>query len=556
MKNYIFNIGIILILFSCSHEETIEESVLHHTELLSKKEINSIIKKSLKKTGDFNWSDQNIETVFSALNHGNNILTVGYHANQSRSKSSSSKKIKNGILNLIRSKEKTSSKAITNFYSNDNLNLIDIKVKNKETLAALLNDKRVRYIEPAGYCFFENNLSNSKNTSYPREFTGNGDYINRNHHYNIFKNISDPFSEETHYNRKKSNHLINRILESHEESFYLNSSKNSSQQVCCSEKMKISTSDYRTIVPGARVPWAFDLHKIPEAWNYSTGSGVTIALIDTGISSEQTLMNQNFNDGHSRGRSLQKFGTFVDSATTLLNYYDGVNDKCGHGTHMASVATAPRNDNNLPVGVAYNANLVSYRAVRDVIINEYNEKKGVSEALIALGNRSDIKIISMSIGSPYSIRRIEDAIKYAHSKGKMIIAAGGTSSPFTTWFGVVFPASMKETVAVTGVKEGRYEGCDECHTGEEIDFTIQIQRTNGTKNTIPVLGYYDGTSYYEGGASIATATTAGIAALIWSKNPDWSREQVLEKMKQSSHYYPSKDAQFGYGNINALKAVQ
>ncbi|WP_440881903.1 S8 family peptidase [Tenacibaculum sp. C7A-26P2] len=555
MKNYLFNIGIILILFSCSHEETIEESVLHHTELLSKKEINSIIKKSLRETGNFNWSDQNIKTLFSALRHGNNILTVGYHSNQSRSKNPSSKKIKDGLLNLIRSKEKISSKAINNFYSNDNLNLIDVKVKNEETVEALLNDNRVRYIEPADYCFFENNLANPRNTSHSHGFMEDERYINRNNNYNIFKNVPDPISEKAYYRRKNSNHL-KRIIESHEESLYLNSSKSSSQQVCCSERMKISTNDYRTIVPGARVPWAFDLHKIPEAWDYSTGSGVTIALIDTGISSEQTLMNQNFNDGHSKGRSLQKFGTFVDSSSMLSNYYDGVNDKCGHGTHMASVATAPRNDNNLPVGVAYNANLVSYRAVRDVIINEYNEKKGVSEALIALGNRSDVKIISMSIGSPFSIQRVEDAIKYAYSKGKMIIAAGGTSTPFTTWFGVVFPASMRETVAVTGVKEGVYESCDECHAGEEIDFTIQMQRTNGTKNTIPVLNYYDGASHYEGGASIATATTAGIAALIWSKNPDWSREQVLERMKQSSHYYPSKDPQFGYGNINALKAVQ
>ena len=223
---------------------------------------------------------------------------------------------------------------------------------------------------------------------------------------------------------------------------------------------------------------------------------------------------------------------------------------------MAAVATAPRNNDNLPMGVAYNANLISYRAVEDVVIDDYHEKRGISEALTALANRNDVKIISMSLGYPFSIGRVKDAIRYAYKKGKMILAAGGTSTAYTTWYGVIFPASMKETVAVTGVKENIYEKCDDCHTGSKIDFTIQMQRTNGTSNNIPILSYYDNNSDYEGGSSIATATTAGVAALVWSKNPGWTREQVLEKIKKSSDFYPIKHPKFGYGNINVLKAVQ
>ena len=162
----------------------------------------------------------------------------------------------------------------------------------------------------------------------------------------------------------------------------------------------------------------------------------------------------------------------------------------------------------------------------------------------------------MSLGSPFSIGNVSDAVKYAHSKGKMILAAGGTSTSFTTWYGVIFPASMSETVAVTGVKEGQYSKCDVCHTGSQIDFMVQMQRTNGTDNKIPVLSYYDGQANYVGGSSVATATTAGIAALVWTKHPSWSREQVLQKMKESADFYPNKHSEFGYGNIDALKAVQ
>ena len=491
MKKHILGIAIVFAMFSCSHHnESIEESTIQQKEILSKKEINSIIETSLQKTGDFNWTEQDVNTIFSALQHGNNILTIGYGTSKENfERSLSSEIVKEGILTLISSTEKSFSKKKREIYADDKINVIDVKVNNKETLIALLNDKRVRYIEPADYSFFDNNQ-----TRLPAG--------------------------------------------------------------CGYKKIRLKSDDYRTITPKARVPWSFDLHNIPEAWDYSTGSGVTVAIIDTGLSPEQKLMNKLFNHDSSSGRSVEKFGTFVDSWWAWSNDYDGVDDKCGHGTSMASVATAPRNNKNLPVGVAYNANLVSYRAVENVLINDYHEKRGVAEALTALGNREDVKVISMSIGSPFSISRVEDAIKYAYDRGKMIIAAGGTSTSYTTWYGVIFPASMSETVAVTGVKEGIDEHCDICHYGEEIDFTIQMQRTNGTDNKVPVLSYYNGKSDYVGGSSIATAATAGIAALVWSKYPNWSRSQVLEKMKQSSEYYPTKHSEYGYGNIDALKAVK
>jgi serine protease len=78
----------------------------------------------------------------------------------------------------------------------------------------------------------------------------------------------------------------------------------------------------------------------------------------------------------------------------------------------------------------------------------------------------------------------------------------------------------------------------------------------GSGNTIPVGSYYDNQSDYVGGSSVATATTAGIAALVWAKNPSWTRDQVLAKMRQSASFYPNKNPEFGYGNINALLAVQ
>jgi subtilisin family serine protease len=75
-----------------------------------------------------------------------------------------------------------------------------------------------------------------------------------------------------------------------------------------------------------------------------------------------------------------------------------------------------------------------------------------------------------------------------------------------------------------------------------------------TNKHVPVLSYYNNQAEYVGGSSVATATTAGIAALVWSKYPTWSKTQILSRMRASSQFNP-KNSQFGHGMINANLAT-
>ena len=325
-----------------------------------------------------------------------------------------------------------------------------------------------------------------------------------------------------------------------------------SSKGCSQTGQAISSQDYGTLSSGAKVPWNYYDHHVDDAWAYSTGRGIGVGVIDTGLSPNQANLGYKFDDFYS-GRYVRKYGTYVDSWWPWSSKTDGPNDKCGHGTSACATIAAPNNNTGQFIGVAYECNLVSYRGTSDVVLDGYHERRGVANALIALGNRSDVQIISMSIGYPWSIGRIADAVRYAHARGKLIFAAGGTSTSFTNWYGIIFPASMSETVAVTGIEEGSgYEECDTCHIGS-MDFTIIMER--GTNNNQPVLGFNTGQSQYFGGSSVATAFTAGIAALVWSEYPSWDRNQVLQRLKEASDLYPNKSGNFGYGTIDALKAV-
>lgn len=317
----------------------------------------------------------------------------------------------------------------------------------------------------------------------------------------------------------------------------------------------IPSADFTTVSPSAKIPWNFYNMNIPSAWNISTGDNVTVAIIDTGISPDQTKLNSQFSSGESTGRYRARFGTYVSSWWWWASP-DGPDDQCGHGTQMSGAATAPRSSGGSSLGVAYDANLVSIRGTGDVVIDGGKEKNGVSDALVLAGNRSDVKIISMSLGTPFSSGQVADAVRYAYNRGKLIFAAAGTSTSITSFVGVIFPATMSETVAVTGIKDNGYNQCNTCHKGSKVDFVAVMQRGSNNDRTSLTLAESGNQPSNVGGSSVATATTAGIAALVWATNPSQSRDQVLSRLKNASDFYPSRNSNYGYGLIDALEAVQ
>ena len=480
-------IGLVLIV-SCTKEKVNEtipnESVIEENQkLLSITEVNAYIEEQLKQKDDLMWFDAPANVLWSAVKHGDGYLSIGYgkEVHFSGQKSPEINKIKENIFAVLKANETTTK---SNFVIEEQeiLQSVEVKVSNLKTIEALQKLEGVRYLEPNSYTFFLENELNEENQ----------------------KNFG-----------------------------------------CARDGRLVNPNDYRVTTPNSWIPWTFDVHNIPQAWQYSTGAGITVGIIDSGISDSQKFLGSDFNDGFSTGRTVEKLGTFDGSVV----------DDCGHGTAMSAAIAGPRNDDAMPVGVAYNCNLVSYRGTGDVLLESRKERRSVSKALIELADRPDVKIISMSIGWVWTVGNIKDAVKYAHSKGKMIVAAGGTSTTFTNWYAVIFPASMRETVAVTGIRENG-KRCNICHDGRKIDFTVMMQRDNDGDRTMPVLGYRSDVRNVVGGSSIATATTAGIAALVWATNPDMTREQVLDKMQKAGEYYPNRSNRYGFGKIDVLKAVQ
>jgi len=313
--------------------------------------------------------------------------------------------------------------------------------------------------------------------------------------------------------------------------------------------------DYTVIAPNAKMSWNYTYSNIEAAWSQSTGDNITVGLIDTGVSQGQNKLNSQYSSGWSTGRTITRKG-FLEDCWLWWCSNQGVYDDCGHGTSMAGTIAAPRTSAGSSVGVAYNANLVSCKGSEDVVVNTSDEKDGVSDSYYYLANRSDVKLISMSMGDVFWSNQVADAIYYANNKGKLMFCAAGTSLSWTSWWGVIFPATMSQTVAVTGIKTGSpMEKCVECHDGSQVDFVVVMQDRNNTNRGPITLADYSVQPNYTGGSSVATATVAGIAALVWEENPSLSKTQVLNYLKQNASYYPGRNGSFGWGIIDAAAAV-
>lgn len=314
---------------------------------------------------------------------------------------------------------------------------------------------------------------------------------------------------------------------------------------CSPSTYALNSADFTTISPNAKLPWNFNNHSIPAAWTNSQGSGITVGVIDAGLSSAQSYIGSAFNDGESNvGRTITTGATLGNSAFT----------SCSHGTSMAGQAVGPRNGGGASTGVAYKSNLRFIRASEDVILDGSSERTAVKNALIAMGNDASVRVISMSIGTPFSYGVLSDGVNFAHGQGKLVMAAGGTSLSWTSWWGVIYPAAYSNCVAVTGVKENGSK-CGSCHDGSQIDLTICMERSSNSSRNSLSLSPSGNTPSYIGGSSSATATAAGIAALVWSAKPTATRAQVLSCLTSTAQFAGAPSGSKGYGNINAQAAV-
>lgn len=516
----IFLLYSVLLLISACKKQTTElqkqNSVAdNQSPTLSKAEINNYISQSVQIKKDFKWDYVNDKVVWSALlQTDDKVLSIGYKPATWRNADVSEKMgtfdihakewedAKEAVLKIVFEEERKKHPDLKiehlEAWPEKYLPVVCVSVDNIGLIKKLRESDYVRYVEPIGYDY---------------EFA------------------------PIEYNQKLDNSKFFGCDGAPAYPGLLSAGVN-----------------YTIFPPSTKVSWHYNFHNITQAWKVSSGKGIKVMVIDTGCSLDQENLNSQFNQGQSENRTIEQLVTLPRKSFLGIPYGDEETprDMCGHGTLMAGIVGAPRGTDGNACGVAYNANLVTVRAAKDVILNESREVKGVADAFNLAASRDDIKIISMSMGYPFFISQIADAVRNAANKGKLIFCAAGTTSRLASWLWVAFPASMPEVNAVTGIQDNIKSRCTNCHDGKEVDFVVVMQKSNN-KNEVLSLAARGDKPATVGGSSAATASMAGMAALVWSINPNKSSNQILNILKNSARN--PGNSNWGFGLVDAAKAV-
>lgn len=313
---------------------------------------------------------------------------------------------------------------------------------------------------------------------------------------------------------------------------------------------------------------------LPDAWDTSTGSGVVVAVIDTGYTAHADLVPNLLpgydmisdagiaNDGNGRDSDARDTG----DATAANECGDGggARSSSWHGSHVAGTVAAATNNGIGVAGVAYNAKIVPIRALgkcggytSDIADGIIWAAGGSVPGLPSNPNPADV--INMSLGGGGACgSTTQNAINQAVGLGATIVVAAGNSN---TNASTANPANCNNvvTVASTGRSGSRAyysnygnvvdvaaPGGDQS-TGTSDGVLSTVNNGSGAPTS-------DGYAYFQG-TSMAAPHVAGAAALLYAVDSGITPAEVESILKSTSRSFPGTCSGCGTGIVDAAAAV-
>lgn len=285
--------------------------------------------------------------------------------------------------------------------------------------------------------------------------------------------------------------------------------------------------------------WHLDAMHADEMWQVSTGKGITVAVIDTGV--DDTLPDLHGQVLEGKDFSSQTGGAHADVAN--------------HGTQMAVLiaGTGKRPGGNGSFGLAPGVKILPLR------VSDGAESKNEAEATrnfsatvsaaIRYAADSEAKILSISMGQQSGDVQIQEAVRYALNKDKLILAAVGNNGAKGNE--VEYPAATPGVLGVAAVdRDGM--ATRESERGPQVDLAAPGDGI--------VSACAGGTQLCKGhGTSAATALASASAALIWSVHPTWTANQITRVLINTAGGPESGEKRtdlIGYGTVRPRIALK
>jgi serine protease len=277
--------------------------------------------------------------------------------------------------------------------------------------------------------------------------------------------------------------------------------------------------------------WNLRSINVEQAWSDSKGTGITVAVIDTGVTKVADL-----------------------GKTKFLKGYDFVNDKVdatddvGHGTHVAGTIAQSTNNAYGVAGIAYEANIMPIKVLS---AQGGGTVADIAEAIrFAADNNADV--INLSLGGAGESKLMQEAIDYAYNKDVVVVAAAGNANQNAASYPARYPHAIGVSALDAAGQKAAYS-----NFGAGVDISAPgggeggkiLQHTINPETGEAVFLEFQGTS-------MAAPHVAGVAALVKAAGITEPAE-VLQVLKQSVRKVAEDPLNhFGAGQLDAGSAVK
>jgi type VII secretion-associated serine protease mycosin len=275
--------------------------------------------------------------------------------------------------------------------------------------------------------------------------------------------------------------------------------------------------------------WYLRTLDIQGAWTYSSGAGVTVAVIDSGVDATHPDL----------------LGQVLPGIDLVDPKGDGDTDLVGHGTTVSAIIAGRGDDSAGIIGMAPKAKILPVRVLDEE--NRYNDA-----IIVAKGVRWAVdhgaRVINLSLGGNGFSATLSAALDYAFAKDVVVVACTGntSASPDTE---VWYPAREPGVIAVAGMEKDSEQLWSGSITGKETVVTAPATQ---------LVGAQSGGGYWKvQGTSFAAPMVSGTAALIRSRWPTMPAGEVINRIiRTATDRGPTgRDATFGFGEINPTGAL-
>ncbi|MBI2931360.1 MAG: S8 family serine peptidase [Planctomycetes bacterium] len=276
--------------------------------------------------------------------------------------------------------------------------------------------------------------------------------------------------------------------------------------------------------PAFITQWHLRAMDAPGAWDTTTGSPqVPIAVVDSGVNAAHPELSS---------KVLPGWNFLTESTDT--------SDMLGHGTAVAGTAAAAFNNAMGGAGVAPLAPIMPLVVLNANNVAYYSD---IARAIVYAADHG-VRVVNVSLGAAVPSGLLQDAVDYAWSRGTVVFAAAMNAASSLPHF----PAACDRVVAVGATAPG-----DRRATFSDFGEWLDMVAPGDLIYTTHAGGGYG----WVAGTSFAAPAVAGVAALVLSRQPDLTPDQLVRQLQQTCDDLgaPGWDLYFGHGRVNARRAV-